>query len=215
MITDSNIQSGMWGTHLPNDGSKIGGNVPAKYGVVSPLPSGAGALIYIEGPAYSDFEAYIVRPVLPNTGSLAITFSLATDANAPKVAQAIETDTILTANGWTYNLSAQINYEEEGMIQVADVTGKWVDTGVKIGLLDPATVTRFSVLYGFDEAKHTSSVRHVMAGPTIHEIPEALQNIPAVQKGWADGAIMQVQLDTNARGGEFSVSVDGCSYVWH
>ena len=214
MITDS-IQNPQWLQHLPNDGSKIGGDMPAKYGVVQPVPRSTAALVFIEGGAYSDFEAYVTRPALPNTGLLTLNYTLTTDRNAPVMAQAIETDTILTVNGWTYNLSAQINYEEEGMIQVADVTGKWVDTGVKIGLLDPATVTRFSVLYGFDEAKHTSSVRHVMAGPTIHEIPEALQNIPAVQKGWADGAIMQVQLDTNARGGEFSVSVDGCSYVWH
>ena len=122
MITDS-VENPQWSHHLPNDGSKIGGNVPTKYGVVSPLPSGSGALIYIEGPAYSDFEAYITRPVLPNTGSLALTFSLATDANAPKVAQAIETDTILTVNGWTYNLSAQLNYEEGGHFQVANEIG--------------------------------------------------------------------------------------------
>lgn len=215
MIIDQLFQTNPWSTHLPNDGSNIGGTMPENTALI-PRPASApdGILLYIKGGPYASFEAYQMRPVLPHNGGLQLLFSLQPDLNAATSAQAIEVDTILTVGGWTYNLSMQINYEEEGMIQVADATGKWVDTGVKIGLLDPATVTRFSVLYEFDEAKHTSAVRHVMVGPTVHDIPEALQNIPAVQKGWTDGAIMQVQLDTNARGGEFSVSVDGCSYVW-
>lgn len=211
MITDS-VQDPQWCHHLPNDGSKIGGNVPTKYGVVSPVPSGSGALIYIEGPAYSDFEAYIVRPVLPNTGSLALTFSLATDANAPKVAQAIETDTILTVNGWTYNLSAQINYEEDGMLQVADAAGAWIDTGAKPGKLAPNVPHRYSIEYSFDEAAHMAQVVSVTIDGTVYgNLPAAT---PATQKGWTSGAIFQVQLDLGASGGAYSVEGSDVSYVW-
>ncbi len=213
MITDS-VENPQWSHHLPNDGSKIGGNVPTKYGVVSPLPSGSGALIYIEGPAYSDFEAYITRPVLPNTGSLALTFSLATDANAPKVAQAIETDTILTVNGWTYNLSAQINYEEDGMLQVADATGAWLDTGEKPGKLTPNVRYKYAIEYAFDEVAHTASVLSMNLDGVDFPVPASLHNAAAKQLGWADGAIFQVQLDLGASGGAYSVEVGDVNYVW-
>lgn len=213
MITDS-VENPQWSHHLPNDGSKIGGNVPTKYGVVSPAPSGPYSLIYIEGPAYSDFEAYIVRPVLPNTGSLELTFSLATDANAPKVAQAIETDTILTVNGWTYNLSAQINYEEDGMLQVDSDSGAWVDTGVKPGKLAPNVPHKYSIEYSFDEAAHTASVLSMNIDGEDFPVPASQHKTAARQLGWADGAIFQVQLDLGASGGAYSVEVGEVNYVW-
>lgn len=203
-----------WNTHTPADGSNIGGAQPTKYGVVSGIPGSGGSLVYIEGPAYADFEAYITRPVLPNTGSLELRFTLMPDTKSETVAQAIETDTILTIGGWTYNLSAQVNYEEGGMLQIADAAGKWVDTGLVVGEYQDGGFTGCSIQYTFDEATHTSSVVSFKNALNKFIIPENLQNIPAQQRGWADGAIFQVQLDLASKGGAFSVVVDDVKYRW-
>ena len=213
MITDS-IQNPQWLQHLPNDGSKIGGDMPAKYGVVQPVPSSTAALVFIEGGAYSDFEAYVTRPALPNTGLLTLNYTLTTDRNAPVMAQAIETDTILTVNGWTYNLSAQLNYEEGGHFQVANESGTWIDSGCVPGKLSPDVPHKISIQYHFSQISRTSSVLSVTVDDSVYPLPLSLGNIPARQRGWSDGAIFQLQLDLGASGGAYSVLIDEASYVW-
>lgn len=205
----------MWSTHTPNDGSNIGGVMPSTYGIIQAIPTSPnGILVFIGGNAYSDFETYIVRPILPNTGNLNLSFNLNTDSNTPTVAQAIETDSIITINGWTYNCSLQLNYEENGEIQVASASGGWVNTGIIVGKLPFGVDNTYSIQYYINETTKESSIVSLTLNRIEYPIPLSLQNIAGTQRGWTDGAIFQVQLDIGANAGAYSLLVSSANYTW-
>src|SRR5258706_7248325 len=102
----------------PKVGPGIGGVPPDIYGWIQTPES---MKFYTRGKPYSDWLAANHRPYLPNTGHLALSFDLMTDAMAPAFAQAIEIDTRVTdPSGNDYNHSVQSNYFKGGMLQVSD-----------------------------------------------------------------------------------------------
>jgi hypothetical protein len=218
-ITDPNIHLRQnWNSHVQTDGSNIGGVPPLHYGMVRGLAGNPGStLFYTEGSSvpggYADCEFYTSRPVMPNTGNLSLTVQFAVDENHAVNAQALELDTILCLGGYNYNGSLQINNAEEGMVQIAKADGGWVDTGFKVDVA-PNKAHVLVVLYGFDSGKKVSSVVSVGFDGDYYPISPTLQNIPAQQKNWSDGAIFQVQLDLNKLAGNFSVRMDDAHYDW-
>lgn len=208
---DLELQPG-WGTHTDDDGSNIGGKRPTDFGF---QPNGPNdVLFHTQGGAYADWEAYIERPVLPNSGHLGLQYNLTADENTAAAAQAIETDTILCIGGWNYNLSAQLNYAEGGKYQIAKENGGWVDTGFVVGRLAPLARHTVAFEYAFDIVAHKSSVVAITLDGMRYTIPENLQNVPATQKGWRDGAIFQVQMDLGSKGGAYDIDLARAQFAW-
>lgn len=223
MITDNFQTVATWNEHTQADGSNIGGTPPKRYGFVQGVPNltTTGTMFYTDagGLQYTDVEFYTSRPVLPNNGKLQLNFWMFVGENGPLIAQAYETDTILCIGGWNYNLSLQVN-NITGQIQIADATGGWVNIPLSVSsfVLPPLVWVKYSINYVFDTVKKVSSVTNVAfssvnwANGYNFNIP--LQNTPAQQKNWTDGALFQVQLDTNASGGRYSIVIDNANYVW-
>ena len=218
MIVDQQIQmQDGWGTHA---GGNIGGVAPAIYGVlVSPPGNPTARLFYTAGSSlpggYADVEHYVLRPLLPNTGNLTLSFDLMVDGNAAKNAQAEETDTILCVDGYNYNFSVQINVALGGVLQVANAGGSWVSIGSGPRTLAPHMWHRFVIAYNFDTVKHVGSVMSISIDGVNYAVPPiALRNVPAQLKNWADGALFQVQQDLTAAAGEFAMLIDNAQYMW-
>lgn len=221
MIIDDNIQLlPNWKTHVQTDGSNIGGVPPRSYGMIlSPPKSPNGLLFFTNGSSvaggYADWEAYISRPLQTNTGILQLDFDLTVDKNSTTAAQAIETDTILCINGWNYDFSMQLNYAEGGKVQIDKAGGGWVDVGGGPGKLTPDVPHHYSLVYEFDITKQTGSVVAIQIDGVFYIPGASLRNLPAQNKKWADGAILQIQQDLSPKGsGSFSMLLENVKYTW-
>lgn len=206
-----------WQTHIPSDGSDIGGNDPSAWLRLQNAAGLAdGMFLDVTGPAYAAVEHYLLTPIVtPNTGNLVLSYGLTVDANAVNCAQSIETDTILCVGGFNYNLSLQVNYQERGMIQIANQSGGWTDTGkalISYPPFLPQAAYKVRIAYRFNLTTKTSQVvSYTLNGV---EYPISLLTINAVEKGWADGALVQVQQGLNAQGGSFSMLMNNLQYEW-
>lgn len=216
MIVNQQLQAQSgWKFHTQADGSNIGGVPPTSYGMLQRFAGQpTAALFYVNGVAYADWEAYIETSLLPTTGNLQLDFDLTVDGNAAAHAQALETDTILCIGGWNYNLSLQLNYAENGQLQIANESGGWVNIGSGPGKLVPHMPHHYTLTYAFSEARLTSSVAGIVIDGVEYAVPTALQNVPAKNEKWTDGAIFQVQQDLNGAGGGFTMVVDNAQYSW-
>jgi len=191
-------------------GPSIGGVTPTSFGM-NYLDDATE--FYTSGPAFADWLAAISRPVLPNSGKLSLLFTLRTDANAPNLAQALEFDTRLSIGGWNYNFSSQFNYAEGGMWQLA-LSGHWTDTGFKPGKFTPDVKYPLRIDYAFDTTKQVGSVLGIHVGVKQFAVPAGMQNQPATDLKWADGANLQCQLDLASAGGAYSIYLSDVEYQW-
>ncbi|MHB1937432.1 MAG: hypothetical protein ACYCOR_12715 [Acidobacteriaceae bacterium] len=220
MILDTQLQlNSGWKTHTQADGSNIGGVPPVNYGFAQCLPGAPTAMLFhMQGSTvaggYADWEAYLDRPVFPNTGNLQLSFDLAVDENAAQYAQCIEIDTILCLGGFKYNFSHQLNYAAGGVIDIAGAAGGWVSTGNAIGHLTPNVAHHYVLSYQFGAATHVYSFAGIEIDGVAYAIPAALQNLTAQATAWSDGAMLQVQQDLNALAGQFSMTLDNVQYQW-
>lgn len=212
--TDTQIQSlPNWSFHLPNDGSNIGGKMPDRYGYCQGIPGffPSATLFYVAGPAYATVEHYINRPILLNTGSLSMFFNLTVDENTLAVGRLIETDVILTTAGLTYNLSLQFLKGNLGWgVQVVDAAGNWIDSGITVQI---ASGTVHKVQIGYQFGAGVSQVVSYQFD-AISTVAPLGPKIPAQKRGWADGAIIQVQQTVDQAGGSYSVAVDDLGLEW-
>lgn len=220
MILDTELQlTPGWKTHTQADGSNIGGVPPLSYGFLQGIPSAPTAMLFhaqgstVAG-GYADWEAFIDRPVLPNTGNLSLSFDLTVDGNAAQYAQAIEVDTILCVGGFKYNFSQQLSYAADGVIDIAQASGGWVSTGIVLGKLPAFVAHHFLFTYAFNVKTHSYSFVSVTVDGVVYPIPSALQNLTAQSTTWADGAMLQVQQDLNAQAGQFSMLIDNAQFAW-
>jgi hypothetical protein len=215
MITDSGIQAEPgWGKHA---GGSIGGCAPLSFGFIQGLPTMPTAMLfYAEGSTvpdgYADWEAYILRPICQNTGKLQLSFDLYVDAKAALYSQARETDTIICYNGDNYNLSLQVVDAQDGLVQVGTPGAGWAATPINVGKPTPNVKHTYAIDYEFDIVGKTCRVASLTLDGQIYTF--SLPAIAAEQKGWADGALVQVQQDLNAQGGQFSMLIDNMDLVW-
>lgn len=191
-----------------------------------------GLHTYLAGPAYSGALWKLVRPSLPTTGRLTLSFDWQPDAALLALAQACEFDCRPTdAAGNTYPMDSQLNLAEgagsgTAMLQVwnGGLTGKWTDTGLKIALPPAAQWTTLTFNYAFDQTHLTCSVVSLTVGTgasvQTYVVPGQLQSQPVERLGWQPGqTVIQKQLDMGALGGgaaagAFSDVMRGITLGW-
>ena len=197
--TYSNIESSLgW---LVVSGPSINSVAPTTYVIEQ---TASQLRTYISGPAYAGALGKKQLPLPPIAkGIFTFSFEVEPDEAAELYAQALEFDLRVSIGGLNYNGSFQINYAEGGMCQIVDASGKWVDTGIKLGILPANTATAISVTMSIDQAKKTFSVEQIGA----LAVPQSLQNVPASNLGWADCIVVQIQCDLNSKGGAYSHGV--------
>ena len=219
MILDAELQAQSgWKSHTQADGSNIGGVAPLAYGMAQGMAGApTAALFQVRGSTvkggYADWEAYLDRPILPNTGSLQLSLDLTVDENAAEFAQCIEIDTILCVGGFKYNFSHQLDYAS-GTIDIAEASGAWASIAHGVQKLSPLATHHFALSYKWDEATHAYSFVSVEIDGAMYPVPAPLQNLQAQPTPWRDGAMLQVQQDLNALAGGFSMLLDHVQYAW-
>jgi hypothetical protein len=215
MIIDPNLQmQPNWASHV---GSIIGGVPPSKYGwTLDPLLGTRSFYTEYSGSGYADWEAYITRPVMTNTGNLGLRFNLMVNPAVITCAQALEFDTrVGDKDGYNYNFSHQLNYAEGGHLQISNAQGDWVDTGFVPGKLQtPDTWYPYYLKYYFDIVKKTYGFISISIGVQTYVIPSNLQNLPAVKNNWAECAIFQVQQDLVQDGGAYTTTIGAAQFEW-
>lgn len=192
-------------------GSDINPVAPTGYAFVQ---LSDGIRLYECGAAYAGWLAKHVDPLLYSFPKISLSYWLMIDDATEQQAQIIETDAKITsADGWTYDFSAQWNIQEGWMFQVVKEDGSWVDTGIKVTPPSPNAWWPVQIDYAIDYANHRSSVLGVTAGGTHYDVPENLQKISAKQLGWQPSSILtQLQQCNNALAGAHSEKFGQISY---
>jgi hypothetical protein len=211
--TDPQFHLYPYGTHNPNDGSKIGGNMPTAYGALQAFAEHPNSLLaYVEGGPYATMMVYIDRPFVYGT-NLQTDFDITVGGDSANL-ELIETDVIVTdPNGWTYNASMQ-NFQ--GQLQIVNAAGQWENIPKATpGMLMPGS-HHITHNMTWNPTTHTYTVTQITIDKTTFVVPVALQNVAGTQKGWAPSAVFQLQLTllstvTNATS---SVIIDNAQYSW-
>lgn len=191
-------------------GADIGGVSPTSYGW-NQWPD--CMKFYTSGKAYSDWLAALHRPVLPNTGNLALSFDLMTDSFAPQCAQAIEFDTRVSLAGMNYNFSAQVNYALGGVLQLSDAKGNWQDTDFRPGKFLPFVWTPIRMVYQFDTHLQIYATVEVRIGLQRWKSPTKIALAP-LPLNWEDSCSLQIQQDLGSTGGAFAIYIRNAQYEW-
>jgi hypothetical protein len=214
MIRDEKLElSALWGVRTgPDIGPWPSGST---FTITPPSSTNGYMTCAIKGGAYADAMAALQRPYLPNMGRVSLEYDILTDANAPAQAQAIETDIrICDPNGYNYNGSFQINYQQGGEIQVYTAPVPWANTGLMPGKHPPMVTRRCRIAYAFDVVKHTISTLTAVIDGVTYAIPVTLQNVPGQLLNWVPGIYVQLQSDLAANGGSFSLGYRNIAVVW-
>lgn len=209
MIIDDQLELLPWEAHV---GADIGSVSPVTYGWR--LTPENVVEFYTTAPSYADWLAAVHRPICPNTGKLTLEFDLATDSFAVTAAQALEFDTRVSIAGMNYNLSSQFNYNKNGVFQISNQAGSWIDTAWIPGKFNPYQWYTIVYSYSFDTVAKTSSFLSASLDGKVFVVAAALQNVPATNLGWADSCSLQVQQDLAAGGGHFAMWLRNIRYIW-
>lgn len=222
-IDDLDLELGTWGTHLPNDGSQIGGVMPTAEGLLQDLPGAPGsAMLFVQGPAYATMEAYTLRPNFVTLGLGYVTerFTLTIDDRTPTQAQVIESDLIRIVKlpdgtVWKFDGSFQVYIAAGWMLQVdgptpANGLPSWRDTGIKIPPMVPNVPHQVAIVHFSDIAAKTHSVLSYSIDGTVYAIPPSFGNIPATPSTWTpDRDLPQFQITTSATGHAYDLTLTG------
>jgi hypothetical protein len=199
--------------------AKVGPDISGNPHFVAPISYGSrmlavGREFYTVGKPWADWLASLHRPIMQNTGKLALMFEFMTDINAPSVAQALEFDTRISIGGFNYNFSSQFNYIKGGLWQISGQDASWQDTEFNPGIFEPNVWHPVRFEYSFDVIGHVYSFISVSIGTKRYMVPETMQNLRAPNKRWTDLCGLQVQQDLNKKGGSFSEYLHGIRYIW-
>lgn len=215
MNIDSNLEANPNWNKLANSG--VGGPkpyVPPDDFGMNVIQSDIEREFYISGPAYTDGLFSLHRPIMPNTGKLALQFELRTDEDTTINAQALEFDTRLAIGKFGYNFSSQFNYQKGGVWQAFIKDRGWVDTPFKPGKFSPDQWYPIRFDYSFDTAKKLFSFISVAVGVTPFILPIQFHNLAATPLAWVDSCNLQMQLDLAYKGGSYRTRVRRISYLW-
>ncbi len=194
--------------HAQSDGSNIGGVDPAAYGIQplpAPVPSwlawtsgttkagGYPAVEFYPAASPSRNAKALPRPILPNSGNLALSFSAMLSASAAQGGNVFETDILLVAEDRKHNLSGQrhIQKDAKGLYGQIDI-GNWTDTGLRAGPFRPSIAHPIRWVYSFDLAAGKCSVISYSADGQVLEVPAALGGMPAEPCSWPEGVYIQL-----------------------
>lgn len=198
-------------------GPDIGATAPVDYGFVQGLPGDpASVLYYIQGAAgsYGDWLSAAKLPLLHiPTNYLQLDFDLTVDQNAAKFAQALEFDTVYCSGGWNYLFGFQINYAQNGTLQIsaADQSG-WQASFAGPGKLAPDVAHHFTLGYTLNLAARTYQFQAIVIDGVNYPIPPE-SPLNGLNKNWSDLVILQVQQDTNAQAGRYSFKISNAKYT--
>lgn len=167
---------------------------------------------------YSGFLISLHRDINPRVAKLIWKGRFFHDDRALNGMQALEFDTLVTADDVKYNLSSQINYAKSGMLQIvndADGSKNWEDSGIVLGKPSSNVWHDFQWEYWYDtNAKQFGYTAFTLDG-VRHPITQAeyIQEIPT-SPGWGTNLRLhtQLQIGTNSKGLPFSVAFDRLSY---
>jgi hypothetical protein len=223
MIPDIDLErSTLW---TPKAAADIGGPVvngkwvpPTLYTVTPATDADEWMHVNIAGTSWTCMLASLIRPILPYHDPAAILFTqvydLMTDANAPGVAQAIETTNRVNIAGTDYICGGQFNYAIGGQFQVYTKANPWANTGIIPGKFAPNTPYRVKIRNVINSVAKTWSVLAVTINGLAYSVPAACQNVPGIPLPWPDGAYDQKQLDFNQTAGKMQVSFRRVSNQW-
>jgi hypothetical protein len=215
---DPQIQTNLSGTHIPTDGSGIAPGAPdpvQPYGVFPSLSSPTARVFRVNGPPNAVFEAYYTRPFPVGATQFLLQFDIRTDEDALAHAQVIETDHIVCFRGFKYNLSFQLNYQQDGWAQIVNQAQEW--TNVPAGLfkpLPPNIWCHYDLITSINPLLETYSFEQIWIAGARCLVAPAMQNLKAVATTWPDQVLVQVpQLALNASGGAFEVEIDNMRLI--
>lgn len=176
--------------------------------------NGKYIVLSTQGKAYADWMAALHRPVLPNTGKLSLSFELTLGEEAVDLGGEFEFDTRLAIGGFNYNFSSQINCTEGWHMQISDVKGLWVDSGMNVGKLAPLIPHNFVYSYVFDITAKKYSFTTISIDGKLFFVPSKLQGLIAGKFDWADSCSLQVQQDIGPVAGGYSQAMRNIHYDW-
>ena len=201
MIVDTNLEQYPTPTYVD---ASVTPNPPQAF---VPVTASDGLHTYIVGVAgkYTGGLWHIVRPVLPNEGSLSVSFLYNPDAALAQGAQALEFDLRVTdALGNVYALDNQFVLTNGRLSwQVSTNGNNWVDTGYTFALPPAGLLTPWNISGSFDIKAGTYSFGSVAVGSQSQSLTAAqFKNLPALKLGWVPPAtspagelVFQKQLD--------------------
>jgi hypothetical protein len=218
--------AGPWKTHIPSDGSNIGGTdpltyafqvVPGKKQSVTMTQSGNSDKTGKGYPAWMLYPAApIVLPPITPTMQFELDFDFWCDALTQAASNVRETDSIFIVKGTDgqtmhYNGSAQIVIGT-GELEVGQGTGGWQKTGVLLPPLPPNQKAKIKIAYTLDTVKHTISVTSYSVGGVAYQVPTANQDVPASPITWSPGIYLQFQQGGLPAGNPFTWRLAGIKY---
>jgi hypothetical protein len=208
-------------------GPGIGGPVPFVAPTLATVASASDANPYmtvsIAGKGYTDMMAALQRPWQqefvenPAKVELTLDFMVNTDTPSFNTLQALESDfRICDPAGYNYNGSFQINYKEEGQIQVYGVAPNpaWVNTGLNPGRYSPSVDHHVRIRYVVNTVAHTMSTPWCEIDGKRYVTPARLLNVSGDLLKWTPGLYLQLQLDLAFAGGSSTVKFKNIKCVW-
>jgi hypothetical protein len=193
-----NLEFGAW---TPEWNPSINPTPPKSF-EIEPVPS--GLRIAVAGIKYAGALAKNVAVFPYRSSKISFSFRFKFDESMD-YGQVSETDPKITdADGWTYDLSFQLNKSKGWMAQI---NNPWVDTGIKVpGVQDVWNPMKID--WGMDYVAHTSTLL------ALNGMPANLPPIPAKQIGWDRNQIItQLQLCTAGQEGEYEITYADLGYT--
>lgn len=213
--------SSAWKSHIPSDGSNIGGVDPVSYGATLVPGKKPSQVLSISGnskpPGYPAWMSYPPQPIpfVPPVKSvllqLTLCFKLWVDARMQAASNCLETDSLFVIDGKHYNGSAQV-VTATGELQVGTGTGGWQSTGVKVPAFSPNVKHDIMIIYSIDTVKETISVLAYVVDGTVYTVPVEYQNQSATPLTWTPGIYLQLQQGSLPAGNPWSARFSDISY---
>lgn len=216
MIIDTNLEQ--YPTPIFTDAS-VTPNPPQSF---VPVLAPDGLHTYIAGVAgkYTGGLWHIVRPVLPNTGKLTMSWLYNPDAALTQGCQAIEFDPRVTnGSGSVFAMDNQFVLKN-GVLdwQVSPNGNDWADTGFDFAIPSAGILTPMSLTTAFNLSAGTYSFISAAIGSMAHTITaSAFQNLPMLNLKWTanpNQLIFQKQLDCINAAVAFSDVMENIEANW-
>ncbi len=221
MLIDDNFQAQPSGTHVPSDGSQIGGVDPTTPYAPIVLPNGALYSAIESAPVpgqYPTVMTYFDRPVLNPTGSsLTLDFDLYLGPGYPTSVNAVETDTILVTAGATPTTTVKRNLSLQnirGQMYLI-LSNAWAAIpGATPGLFTQGARYHHTISYAF--GPDSAAILSVAINDTVYEVPSSMQKADISASNWSPVAAMQLQqsLLPTGKGASFGLIFDKAMYTW-
>lgn len=199
-LTDPNIHTQPF---TAQTGPTIAPCAPASFGQLI-VPGDDSLLLYAEGSADPAGKLYPgvlfcpgahggsqPRPMLPNTGNVALSFTFTMTAASIANGHVQETDAIFIIGGYKYNGSLQ-RHIATGQIDI----GNWTNTGTMMGVITPEIEHQVEIQYAINVGNKTISVLSYTCDEVAGSIPSTLAQA-AVLSNWlgtVDGSTGAVNL---------------------